>query len=391
MKANKGEWSELYAFFRLLREGRIYAADANANRIENMFFPILKIYREEVENNHMSFETGSKIQIFKNNNLIDEIDSSEMEKAADRLYRGIVERNSSDEGAYEIAGAEALMEKMYITKVKAPSKDKSDISMRIHDVQTGFESDVGFSIKSDLGSLPTLLNPGANTNIEYEILGFDDEKMGKVNSIDKSVSKTYMKDRFHELFALADAVKFSKMVDETFETNLMMIDSMFPEIYGDFILNHYKNLDDGINKCVDLCDLLEKSNPLGIRNPKIFYRYKIKKLLCASALGMTPGKLWNGIDDASGGYIIVKKDGDILCFHLYNRNFFEEYLLRNTKIDRPSASRYDYAYVYKRDGRFYIRLNAQVRFRSISSTSIQATNTQEERLLAYIKEIESSR
>lgn len=367
MKANKGEWSELYTFFRLLRDGRIFAADANANRIENMFFPIMKIYREDIENSHLSFETGEKIRIYKNNELIDEYELSEMECASSLLYHGIIERNSSDEGAYEIQGVEALMDKMHITKVKAPSKDKSDISMRIHDIQTGFESDVGFSIKSDIGSLPTLLNSGLNTNIEYEITGFDDEKMNRINSINKSTSKSYMKDRIHELFNIAESVKFLKIVDDTFETNLMMIDSMFPEIYGEFILNHYRHMDDGVNNCVDLCNLLEESNPLGIRNPKVFYRYKIKKLLCASALGMTPGKLWNGLDDASGGYIIVKKDGDILCFHLYNRNFFEDYLLNNTKIDRPSASRYDYAYVYKYDNRYFIRLNAQIRFKNISS------------------------
>ena len=30
---NKGEWSELYAFIKLLKEGRIYAADENVNRL----------------------------------------------------------------------------------------------------------------------------------------------------------------------------------------------------------------------------------------------------------------------------------------------------------------------------------------------------------------------
>lgn len=28
-------------------------------------------------------------------------------------------------------------------------------------------------------------------------------------------------------------------------------------------------------------------------------------------------------------------------------NYFEEYLLNNTSFDRPSASRYDYGYVYE--------------------------------------------
>lgn len=37
------------------------------------------------------------------------------------------------------------------------------------------------------------------------------------------------------------------------------------------------------------------------------YKYKLKKLLCAAALGMTLGTPWDGLDNASGGYIILKK------------------------------------------------------------------------------------
>jgi len=45
---NKGEWSEIYAFLRLLADGKLFSADENLNRIENMFFPIIKIIREEI-------------------------------------------------------------------------------------------------------------------------------------------------------------------------------------------------------------------------------------------------------------------------------------------------------------------------------------------------------
>lgn len=32
MKGNKGEWSELYVFFQLLADGKLYAADENMNK-----------------------------------------------------------------------------------------------------------------------------------------------------------------------------------------------------------------------------------------------------------------------------------------------------------------------------------------------------------------------
>ncbi len=44
---NKGEWSEMYVFLKLLSEGKLFAADEQLNRISNMFFSIIKIIREE--------------------------------------------------------------------------------------------------------------------------------------------------------------------------------------------------------------------------------------------------------------------------------------------------------------------------------------------------------
>ena len=47
LKGNIGEWSEIYVLLKLLGEGKLFAADENLNRIENQFFPITKILREE--------------------------------------------------------------------------------------------------------------------------------------------------------------------------------------------------------------------------------------------------------------------------------------------------------------------------------------------------------
>ena len=74
-------------------------------------------------------------------------------------------------------------------------------------------------------------------------------------------------------------------------------------------------------------------------------------------------KLWDGLDEANGGYIIVKADGEILAYHIYNRNFFEQYLLDNTILERASTSRHDYMSLYEENGEMFIKLNLQIRFR----------------------------
>lgn len=57
LTGNKGEWSEIYVLLRLLADGRIYAADENLRRLEKVYFPILKIIREEKDKEKEKVET----------------------------------------------------------------------------------------------------------------------------------------------------------------------------------------------------------------------------------------------------------------------------------------------------------------------------------------------
>ena len=58
-----------------------------------------------------------------------------------------------------------------VTKIKAPSTDTTDISMQIEDIHTNYIRNVGFSIKSEIGNAPTLLNAGLTTNFIYKVTG----------------------------------------------------------------------------------------------------------------------------------------------------------------------------------------------------------------------------
>ena len=85
-------------------------------------------------------------------------------------------------------------------------------------------------------------------------------------------------------------------------------------------------------------------------------------MLTECALGMLPSKPWDGTADATGGYIIVREDGEVLCYHLFNRNEFENYLLLNTKFETASTSRHQFGSIYKENGKYYLKLNLQIRF-----------------------------
>ena len=75
-----------------------------------------------------------------------------------------------------------------------------------------------------------------------------------------------------------------------------------------------------------------------------------------------PATIWTGDFTANGGYIIVKETGDIICYHIYDKNRFENYLFNNTKLDTPSLSRHNCGKIYGNNGNHYIDLPLQLRF-----------------------------
>ncbi len=78
---------------------------------------------------------------------------------------------------------------------------------------------------------------------------------------------------------------------------------------------------------------------------------------------MMPSKVWAGEYDATGGYLIVKADGEILCYHIYNKSEFENYLIANTKLETASASKHKFGEIYEENNELFFKLNLQIRFK----------------------------
>ena len=352
---NKGEWSEAYVLLRLLSQGKMYAADENLEQIDDMHFPILKILREEIHNTKYEYAVDScnrKIDIYYNGQLIRSHTQDTFTSEADYLYDKIVEGGNR---AFSIEKTESFLKEIGCERLAAPSSDKTDISMQIYDINTGYSPVCGFSIKSEIGNAPTLINATGATNFIYEVEGLSDEQIASINAIE---TRTKIRDRMDRIFAEASAIQFIKANSNVFTNNLMLIDSRLHEIVAEALVCHYR---DGIVTCLEVANALEASNPLNFPAAG-FYTYKFKELLCCAALGMTPARAWDGHDEANGGYIVVTSAGKVLAYHIYNRDFFKEYLMNNTKYERASTSRHGYASLYKESGKTYLKLNLQIRF-----------------------------
>lgn len=190
-------------------------------------------------------------------------------------------------------------------------------------------------------------------------MNIDQHAINKINLID---TKSKIKDRIENIINKGGSFMFVGTEQQIFSNNLILIDSLLPAILSEIVFNFYTS---NSSKIVDLVSNIEIKNPLNfdISNKHQFYTYKTKRLLTDIALGMMPSKVWTGDYDATGGYLIVKENGEILCYHIYNKNEFENYLLNNTKLDTGSSTRHNFGTVYLENDSLYFKLNLQIRFK----------------------------
>ena len=245
--------------------------------------------------------------------------------------------------------------------LKAKSTSKTDIRIVIHDQRVNQTADLGFSIKSQLGGEATLLNAGKTTNFIYQVLGFKPTTK-EIKSINEIETKSKIKDRIEAIRKAGGKLKFTTLQQDIFKNNLVLIDSLLPNIIAEITKSFFTS---SLSSLKDLTENINKANPLNYDTQfaHTFYDYKIKRFLTDVALGMTPSKVWTGIYDATGGYLVVKENGDVLCYHIYNRNQFEDYLFANTKLETASSTRHEFGKIYEEDGQFYFKLNLQIRFK----------------------------
>ena len=353
---NKGEWSEIYTLFKLLGDKNLQPGDKNINKLQNVIYPIIKILRSET-NGDFEYSVNDDFVFISGGEEVLRIPIVEFNKQATLLFKHL---KSNTDRTFSLLEIEEFMSSINCTSLKASSSSKTDITIVIHDQRTNQQSILGFSIKSQLGSPSTLLNAGKTTNFIFKINNskITDNDIDGINNI-KSRSKII--DRIKAITDKGGEFKFLETEKRVFSNNLVLIDSLLPQILAEIVLEFFSTKG---SKLSELLSKVEERNPLNFDDSDnhAFYNYKIKRLLTDVALGMMPSKVWTGKYDATGGYLIVKADGDIVCYHIYNRNEFEDYLLNNTKLETASSSRHKFGFLYKENDELFFKLNLQIRF-----------------------------
>jgi len=356
--SNKGEWAEFYAFLKVLSDRQLPAADENLRTTDRVFV-FQKIIRQDEKEQpiHVYDLTGAGRDIVIKDETETEtirvFDAADLREKTQRIF----ERIRDNEKTFDIPEAEELMNELLCTRIKASNEEKADLVAIIHDRISESSPMLGFSIKSMVGGASTLLNAGKTTNFVYEVNNFQ----GNVDEINTIETRTKIRDRITAIKERGGTFEFSHVANEQFDMNLRMIDTVLPDFLAYMVFDFFTDARRTVSELVEKLSVDETMRER-YRMTRENYAYKIRNFLDAIALGMVPSKPWDGFTRAHGGYIVVKEDGEVVCYHLYNRDKFQMYLYENTRFEAPSSNRHDYGVLYEKDGRMFFNLNLQIRF-----------------------------
>jgi hypothetical protein len=367
VSANRGEHSELLAFLRILHEGKVQVADRYGEP-RQAWLRVSCVQRPSDPDSRYLIMDDHVVVMNSAGAVLANAPRSSVGDLADKLFLQIKE----GEGPSFVcpAGDEAIL-LLKLEGSKAGSAAKADLLIEVlSPVFDGEVVSLGFSVKSELGGLPTLLNAGA-TQFEYRIEGCSaEDALAVQEAAPRNKDKDYPGPmRLMPALVLSNArVVFESVVDPVFEQNLKMVDTSFPRILADTLMHAYLGgeltLKDAVRSPA-LLDGLSKALSLPIPMVERIVKHKVKELLRQAALGMNPGRQWEGQIEAHGGWLVVKEDGCVVCFHVINDDDFRDYLLSKAKFDTPSMSRHEAGYLYKQEGdsSARLRLSLQVRFK----------------------------
>lgn len=353
--ANKGEWAELYVFFKIALDRIVYAADKDLQPQTDEYYEFIKLFRRNNRDGILAYDLTNQdlVQVTNTDGeVVVVINKQELSHKTKQIFERIKIANAT----FSVNEAVDLMDTYKLTSVKAPSASKADIEALVKVSSTPTTQTMGFSIKSYIGGSPTLVNSSSHTNFIYEVFDFHGD-IEAVNAID---SRSKVRDRIAMIRENGGRLVFSSMQSDTYKANLRMQDSNYPAVMARMLQYFYEGNGYELEA---LGALTAADNDMDVTTEEV--RHKTKHFLRSSALGMVPASIWDTRLSTQGGYIVLFESGDLLCYSLYYDNDFRDYLYANTRFDTPSTTKYKYGSIYEEDGRQFIKLNLQVRFKKI--------------------------
>lgn len=343
---NKGEWAELFVLAELLCEGYVtvgkYSPKESTRRLQ-----IVSVARESADGEDFIIDgddviiTGSK---------------QRASRAQIRAQtRSLLPAIKVGKWVFSANEADEMLQLLGISQLKRGS-EKSDLYLNVLDPLSGASGLQGYTLKSFLGSSPTLFNAGLATNFTYEI-----SPQISVNEI-KRLNELPIRKMCQELVESGHVLRLVAN-HGVFGSNLSILDSRMTEVVAQSILAYYTRRCGSDGGLESTAKYLATANPMKVANPEFFYHHKLKDLLEAATYGMAPSKPWDGRRTAPGGLLIVERSGELSCIPAGHSDEHREYLLRSTKFETASRKRHKFGSILEVSGSCQLSLNLQIRYR----------------------------
>jgi hypothetical protein len=372
---NIGEFSEPYVVARLLVDGEVPIIDRHGEETGSSI-SIRGIRRSDRDKSVYIQRSDDSYQCEVNEEKQPPQSFGELRVLADAL---LVEITSIKQERHRMKtpltfvcpSASPLLAKLSFSVLKARALEKSDLEIEIFDsLSLSGTRRAGFTIKSMLGSAPSLVNAGA-TIFKYEVSAEGDA----INDLyTRGVSG---KELVKELVSLTEFhYNYCEVSSDVFAENLRMIDSLFEQILAAALFYSYQVPGGHFEKIIKVIRFVDKLAEICNQPENLcFFRHKMKEFLKQSALGMQPSKAWDGTNEVTGGALIVRDDGKVVCLCTDRDSDFRDYLYDSSRFETPKSGEGDerLCTLHKgKDGKYFIKLSLQIRFKKPRSNSSRA-------------------
>lgn len=350
---NKGEWTELYVLGRLLSAGAFDVRNSHdLGRLRALRVKRISRSAGGSDADFLVEEDGIRIHggSTKDRLLIGAFAS----RMLDEIRQG-----SPGNRSFGLDAGNDLLDYLELEGFKN-AQNKADIYLDVEDPLTGTTGRQGYTIKSFLGSAPSLFNASKATVLTYLISPPPSPyEVSKWNAIPQE------RERWREIVETGRRFELDEArTHAIFRDNLRMVDSKAGAVLGEMVSAYYSMACGKSASLSDLVDSLARTNPLNEKRPESFYRVKLMDFLEAVALGMVPSKEWDGSWTAPGGLILVSRDGDLNCVPLIDKDAHRTFLLDQSYFDRPAHNRSTFGLVSFEDDDGCASANFQVRLRT---------------------------
>jgi len=328
---NKGEWSELYAFLKVLITGEISEEDGSMYTVEKM-----SRFECGAEKNY-TWEDGNIIV----HSLLDQkVDTALLNLLLPDMFNEI----KSGKGSYSCPVMEKVMQLLNIERIKSASSNKDDFKIKFKNSKLR-----GYNVKSKIGHSAGIINASRRTNFVFEVdCPLSNAELNRLGGPKKIVKAIY---------AAGGSLTFRKCP----ESYALQLGTDATEMLAIMLIEYFRADEKSVS---GLIDQLFAGNKRVLNKPKIIWRNKITDVLLNSNEYQRPGKICKrDSSSASGGLIYVEQDGSVSCNIYSSKDDAGDYLYDTAFLDTASTGRHEFGKLYNDPDENYraIKLNLNVK------------------------------